>query len=354
MIRLYGIDRGNGSWSRVTHGLRRGLEHHGQLAGFYRLSDADLSYGDDRFGDGYDAPVGLCVGPPTAASALVGQGRHEHRLLMIATNSSWLPEVVMEQTTKHVTGYVGTSAWASSVVEHYAADLPVYTWPHGVDSGFVPHKTPPDGEFSVLHLASTHLQRKSTEQLIHGWAEAIRGGQLPAKAKLRLVINGPRGYYLETVHAASGGCIEIADSFTFYPRLDLSVEDLSVMYSRHHFVCQPSRAEGFGLVPVEARACGVPVIVTACTGHAEHVLQGLSGLVIVPHGADELVNDGPGALAPSVAAADIQAALALAYAQRADMGQQARDTATSVREQWSWEAVTAKFLQRYTAALDMA
>lgn len=39
----------------------------------------------------------------------------------------------------------------------------------------------------------------------------------------------------------------------------------------------PSTTEGFGLLPVEAQACGVPVIVNNCTSMPEHVIEGVTG-----------------------------------------------------------------------------
>ena len=54
-------------------------------------------------------------------------------------------------------------------------------------------------------------------------------------------------------------------------RKGLDVGDMASYLGGFDLVCQPSRAEGFGLVPLEARACGVPVAATLCTGHADHM-----------------------------------------------------------------------------------
>jgi glycosyltransferase involved in cell wall biosynthesis len=42
------------------------------------------------------------------------------------------------------------------------------------------------------------------------------------------------------------------------------------MYQSHHAFLCPSRAEGFGIQPLESRACGVPTIQTFVTGMADH------------------------------------------------------------------------------------
>jgi glycosyltransferase involved in cell wall biosynthesis len=46
-------------------------------------------------------------------------------------------------------------------------------------------------------------------------------------------------------------------------------------------VCvHPSYTDGCGYAPLEAMACGVPVIVTEDTGMKEHVCEGVNGFVI--------------------------------------------------------------------------
>jgi hypothetical protein len=343
MIRLYGVGRGQASWARVTAGIRGALEERDLLAGFFEIGNIDDDL-DDSLGAGYNAPIGLCIGPPTAAQLMVGHGDHKHRLLMIATNSSWLPDVIMERAAKLVTAFIGTSTWASSVIEKYARERPVYTWPHGVERAFEVGPAPLSDTFTALHLASTHLQRKATAELIFGWAEAVRDGGV--KGKLRMVVDGPRGYFLQPIHGATEGDAELADTYELTTRLGLSVEKMAEYYSQHYLVCQPSRAEGFGLVPIEARACGVPVLATACTGHADHFTEG-PGLVIVPNGADEPVNDGPGAMAPSVDPFDIAEALCRAYRSRGSLLAEARAEAAAFSDFWSWSAVTERFLDKH-------
>jgi hypothetical protein len=156
--------------------VRRGLESCGKLASFYDVSRVDADYDDDgdALEDGYDAPIGLCVGAPPSASVMIGRGEHTRRLLMVAANSSWLPEVTMERAAKICTGFVAPSSWSASVIEDYADGWPVLVYPHGVDPAFKPSDESPSGYFRALHLASTHMERKGTKELIHGWADALR------------------------------------------------------------------------------------------------------------------------------------------------------------------------------------
>lgn len=343
-IRLYGVDRGEGSWTRVSRGVKLGLEACGALSSFLDVSRVD-DPGYDELEEGHDSEVGLTIGPPLSASVMLGRGNHEQRLLMIASNSSWLPKSLMERSNKIVTGYVGPSQFSVEVIGKYT-DRPVHLFLHGVEPGFSPlpgmikHE-----DWSVLHMASTHMQRKGTRELLYAWGLALRKKMIPETSVLRMVIDGPKGVYLSEIHKATQGVIEHANTIKVLPRLELPVEDLRHFYWQHHLVAQPSRAEGFGMVPLEARACGVPVLATRCTGHEEHMHDG-DGLVVVPHGLRGPIDDGPGALAPTVHAEDICECLIEAYDRREILGELALEQSNWVRENWSWPAVTQDFMRR--------
>jgi len=122
--------------------------------------------------------------------------------------------------------------------------------------------------------------------------------------------------------------------------------DARQIYQVHHVVCQPSRGEAFGCVPVEARACGVPIVATNCTGHGAHVDVNAPGVIVVPSGDFGPIDDGPGALAPTVSPDAIGDALRRAYAQWPSLMQAAQKAADDVREKWSWKAVTQDWLRR--------
>ena len=349
-VRVYGTKRGTGSWARVTSGLIRGLQANGALAGFFEIGSVDDFNPTTVQGDscGYDAPMGVAVGPHTVSAVMKGHGAHQARLMVVATNSTWLPRFYPEMT--EVTGYAATSEWASGVVSaHVGPRFPVLVWHHGVDPGFAPGPSEPSSEYSVLHLASTHLERKGTTELIHGWCRAVKDG--PVRGRLDLLVDGPRGYFNRAIHEASGGDPDVVETMRILPRKGLSVDEMAALLSSYDVVCQPSRAEGFGLVPLEARACGVPVIATLCTGHADHMAPTHPGVVPVRHGDLGPVNDGPGAMAPTVDADDVAEALVTAFLGRDDLKSQAMASAAALRDLWSWERVAERFLTAHRQTL---
>jgi D-inositol-3-phosphate glycosyltransferase len=60
-------------------------------------------------------------------------------------------------------------------------------------------------------------------------------------------------------------------------------EDLPNWYRASDLVCVPSYSESFGLVALEAQACGTPVVATAVGGLRTAVADGISGVLVDGH-----------------------------------------------------------------------
>jgi D-inositol-3-phosphate glycosyltransferase len=60
---------------------------------------------------------------------------------------------------------------------------------------------------------------------------------------------------------------------------------LPLLYNASDVVCVPSRYESFGLVAVEAMACGVPVVASRAGGLIFSIDEGVSGLLVEPNDA---------------------------------------------------------------------
>jgi glycosyltransferase involved in cell wall biosynthesis len=64
------------------------------------------------------------------------------------------------------------------------------------------------------------------------------------------------------------------------PRVQLVHGDPLPHYHRANVYVHPSYQDGFGLAPLEAAACGLPLIVTADTGMQELLVLGEGGFVV--------------------------------------------------------------------------
>jgi D-inositol-3-phosphate glycosyltransferase len=107
----------------------------------------------------------------------------------------------------------------------------------------------------------------------------------------------------------------------------------ALLRSADAVVCAPWY-EPFGLVPLEAMACGVPVVAAAVGGMLDSVADGVSGLLVPPQDPAALRD----ALAALLAAPDLQARMGAAGRQR-------------VLEHYTWPRVAAATADAYAAAL---
>ena len=102
---------------------------------------------------------------------------------------------------------------------------------------------------------------------------------------VNLVLTGRRGYGEEKIVSAAETNPELHKRviFTDY----VPDEDLSALYSGAKAFVYASLYEGFGLPPLEAMQCGVPVITSNSTSLPEVV--GDAGIMVDPHDADALI-----------------------------------------------------------------
>ena len=114
--------------------------------------------------------------------------------------------------------------------------------------------------------------RKNLPFLVRAFALAVREG-----ADINLVITGKKGWYYEGLFTLVDD-LNLRDKviFTGY----VAEKDLPALYSGAQAFVFPSLYEGFGLPPLEAMACGVPVICSSTSSLPEVV--GSAGLLIPP------------------------------------------------------------------------
>jgi len=379
-VRLYG-EGGRGSFARVTQGVMRALQVHGCFRGFVDARANLDEFGGDPPG-GRDAPVAIVCGGPDTISLAHSQGSHDRIWFMLAANSEGFPQRLIDDlsdtnqfmTRPLIDGLLATSHWCAGVLRKSFPDKPVICMPHGVDPR-VFYSEPEvreklragydAGGFGVLHVTSGASQRKGTRELLEAWAYLHQNEPAFAEGdKLLIVFVYPGAALLYERMAKDCGCVmqrgitrdQSGAAVMLIPGLGMDDSQVRASYSMVHVVCQPSRGEGFGLVPLEALACGVPVVATTCTGHSEHLVyrcyqNGVPRIGVCPvaSGPNGPMDDYPGAMAPQVSRDDVRFALAHARDDWPRLENEARLESAVVREELTWEKQGAAAIQELRA-----
>ncbi|MDQ3154047.1 MAG: glycosyltransferase, partial [Actinomycetota bacterium] len=126
------------------------------------------------------------------------------------------------------------------------------------------------------------------------------------------------------------GALGIADVVRFAP--PQGGADLTDVYRAADVVAVPSHNESFGLVALEAQACGTPVVAAAVGGLPVAVADGVSGLLVEGHE--------PQAWADALSSIALDPSLARGLARGA----------TAHAGRFSWDRTTDTLLRTYADA----
>ncbi|MFE3175644.1 D-inositol-3-phosphate glycosyltransferase [Amycolatopsis sp. NPDC059090] len=234
-----------------------------------------------------------------------------------------------------------TQVEARQLVDLYGAAAPaVHAVPPGVDlERFTPGSQQDarrelnlSRDAVVLAFAGRIQPLKAPDVLLHAAAEMLRRRPELASRLVVLVVGGPSGTGLEQPQALRELAVSlgIAEQVRFLP--PQSGLKLRTVFRAADVVAVPSYNESFGLVALEAQACGTPVVAAEVGGLPVAVPHGVSGLLVPSHGAEEW--------------ADALAAVALRPDRRAELA------ANAVRhaQRFSWRRTTDSLLDIYAQA----
>ncbi len=172
----------------------------------------------------------------------------------------------------------------------------------------------------VLAFVGRIQPLKAPDVLLRAAAELLARGAVP-RSKLRVVVvGGPSGTGLEAPTALQelASSLAIDDVVRFLP--PRRGEALRDVYRAADVVAVPSHSESFGLVALEAQACGTPVAAAAVGGLPVAVADGRSGLLVGGHRAGTWASALVAALRarPALAAGAVEHARAFSWDRTTD------------------------------------
>jgi D-inositol-3-phosphate glycosyltransferase len=184
----------------------------------------------------------------------------------------------------------------------------------------------------VLAFAGRIQPLKAPDVLLRAAALMVRRDPELARRLVVLVVGGPSGTGLEQPQALRELAAElgIGELTRFLP--PQPGPELVRVFRAADVVAVPSYNESFGLVALEAQACGTPVVAAEVGGLPVAVPHGVSGLLVPSHGAEDW--------------ASALASVALRPRRREEL---ARNAVPHARR-FSWRRTTDALLETYAGA----
>ena len=135
----------------------------------------------------------------------------------------------------------------------------------------------------VVSFVGRIQPHKGPEVLIRAISELVKHSPLLRSKLIVNIIGGASGANTEEVDRLRelSSWLGIQDVVRFSPPVPRA--DLVQWYRASDLVVVPSYSESFGLVALEAQACGTPVVATAVGGLRTAVADGISGVLVDGH-----------------------------------------------------------------------
>lgn len=166
-----------------------------------------------------------------------------------------------------------TSDWCANVFEDNGLKN-VKVYPHGVDKVWTAKRREDDGIIKFLHVGEP-APRKAGQAVVDAFIQLFGNNpkyQLTIKAWKE---NTTRIYNNKIDKNIIGLPNEMFDNIKIIYD-EVEEEDLVKIYHDHDVLLYPSYGEGFGFIPLQALATGMPVICTAAWCHYKNFLGPLS------------------------------------------------------------------------------
>ena len=227
-----------------------------------------------------------------------------------------------------------TSQWVADVYRAEGVTVPIYVYEHGIDPMWTARRRRSNGILKFLHVGEP-APRKGGQMAMEAFVDVFGNSKdhtLTIKAwnqssirvydKQKSILGLPQNIY-ENVNT-------IYDNF--------NEAEMVYLFQQHHVLVYPSMGEGFGLIPLQALATGMPTICTEVWAPYKRFLSPslLLDSSLVP-------SDWPGMHPGSFYLPDYEQ-LKLAYTNAANdfesLSGKAYKNSFAVRDEYDWDKLT--------------
>jgi len=272
--------------------------------------------------NGFRADVAIATWYPTALSVWLSNANK--KLYFVQDSPELVREVDGEYGLRLIKltfllpfHFLANSAYTKNFILSYNKDAKVTVTGVGVDTNI----------FHPRHTKVVDPRGRPTITAIIRRAR-LKGGDIALKA-LNIV---NKEIPIHAILVSEGNAVEqffrkAKPEFTYTLFKDVNYKTIAKLYSSADAFIFTSYMESFGLPPLEAMACGVPVVTTDCGGIRDYAVDGYNAL-IVPPGDPEAVADA-----------------VLKILRDDKLRERLVEHGIETAKQWTWDKVVDKFEQ---------
>jgi len=155
-----------------------------------------------------------------------------------------------------------TSNFVKSVYESHNVNANIYVIPHGISEEFKIIERELISTFNFLHIGGDS-KRKNAQMAVDAFLELYEGNN-----DFKLILKYEKFCMAEVYINGRLLPASMHPQIVAIPE-NLGLDDLINIYHKAHCLIYPTMGEGFGMIPFEAIATGLPTIVTNATGCAD-------------------------------------------------------------------------------------
>jgi glycosyltransferase involved in cell wall biosynthesis len=155
-----------------------------------------------------------------------------------------------------------TSKFVKDVYKSHNVNANIHIIPHGISDDFKIVERELVSTFNFLHIGGD-TKRKNAQMAVDAFLDLYEGNK-----DFRLILKYDKFCVAEAYINGRLLPASLHPQIVAIPE-NLSLDDLVFLYHKAHCLIYPTMGEGFGMIPFEAIATGLPTIVTNLTGCAD-------------------------------------------------------------------------------------